>query len=840
MALGALTGCFYPEEPFPKDLSPGDITGVLVGVRPGTVGVEALSGGRARLLRSARVSSARDDGRFYLRNLPAGPHALRFFYDENRDGVPDLAENLDVTVRVRGGERARVDLGRVELLKPAVVRGRVTGGGSTPADVFLVDEDVRVTTAADGSFEIRGLGRGTWKVLAWGGGLRSAVKETTVTPGQEVDVGVLELVPLPPGTGSIDVWLNYPEGTTPFAGAGAVTQGALADGIRLSTPGAVVLPPGVSATQNGFQLTGLPLDLYALDVLLDDGFLPLRHAFVLAAPDAPPVTLTVLPNTGVGRCNGSLDLDEDGLCELLAEDMEPCRAQCGASAACQVRGTTRDCDDDSDGESDAREALGCCSGRVGCLQNPFLGDANGNGVCDLEEGRGGPGTSSSSSSSSSSSGGSSTSTSASSSTAGGSTSTGASSSSSGGVTSSRGAVSSSVGGTTSSSGGVASSVAGLSSSDPGSSGVTSSSQGASSVGVSSVGASSVGGSSGPGSSSVDNSSSMASSGVASSTDGSGDGGVSVGGNSSSDPGSSSLDSTDAGASSSGDSGSSSGGPKLGFGAGATNLANPTTLAYHAALNTLYWLDSSVGEIQRCDLSSDCPVRDMVMLVADTHAIAIGGDQLFVSYTDYSGMYPQQVIWACTLPDCNNPATVVIDADTGLAAFTRLAYAGGDLYWLAASNDGDTSIYACRHAAAGTLGNDCAMPMSLGSLGYVGGESITASGSDVLVATSSGGTGTILGCPLGNNCLSPVTVAQFLSFDVTSVQPFNSGNSLVYAASSPTNTIFRCNRGDCAATQVTLVASPDGPAEDLLVVGSTAYYSVGGGAGRGLIQRVTLP
>src|SRR5438477_66953 len=83
MTLGLVTtACVYFPDKATPDLHPGDITGVVVGVPPGAAGeVRTLAGARVQRANSAIVRSTRDDGRFYIRNLPEGDHVLMLTYD---------------------------------------------------------------------------------------------------------------------------------------------------------------------------------------------------------------------------------------------------------------------------------------------------------------------------------------------------------------------------------------------------------------------------------------------------------------------------------------------------------------------------------------------------------------------------------------------------------------------------------------------------------------------------------------------------------------------------------------------------------------------------------------
>ncbi len=245
-------GCFFVEDKLPDDVGEGDVTGIAVGVPPGETGAaKGLLGAAVRRHPPLRLARSREDGRFTLRNLPPGDHRLRMTYDPNNDGQPDLVARVEAEIRVRNGVRSFLDLGRIELLKPSTIMGRVTttNGTVTPGalrvalmDVgeradALVLPDAMVEVAADNTFVFTGLGAGTWRLVAVHGSSLSAITAVHVNPDETKGDVVL----------SLDLGPTASAGTIQFTLVPPLQRGELVpSGV---TQGLVsVTPPTVSAT----------------------------------------------------------------------------------------------------------------------------------------------------------------------------------------------------------------------------------------------------------------------------------------------------------------------------------------------------------------------------------------------------------------------------------------------------------------------------------------------------------------------------------------------------------------------------------------------------------------
>lgn len=421
-----LGGCFYPQEADPfAGLGEGDVVARITGVPPGTSAeVGPLVGSRGRLRNSAVVRTSSAAGRIVFRNLPAGDHRLTFFYDPNRDGIPELARvsEAPITVRSRAGQERRVtlSLGDVELLPPGRVVGSVAAEGAVPFGAMAVAvEDVErtVTPDSNGAFVFPGLGQGSWRIMAAGGGRISNVVEVAVVADAAFTLSQ-PLVLGPVGTGTVTVDLKeFP------AGGSTLTPGTTSQGLSvpvtvelLREEGGAVAP--VTCTPvNGMAGTGcsgvfsadqaifndVPHGLYVVRAS-GEGYLPLavRLVPVGQGDNALQLLMDPQPVTTEGQC---VDQDGDTLCAMPVDALT-CASSNACAATCRQRTAQTlddpcgalDCDDDSDGQADVVEASGCCvANRPGpcacgvsgdnpdptsCVGDATRADVDLDGVCD--------------------------------------------------------------------------------------------------------------------------------------------------------------------------------------------------------------------------------------------------------------------------------------------------------------------------------------------------------------------------------------------------------------------------------------------------------------------------
>lgn len=448
-ALMSATGCIYREDPPLQDLFPGDVTGVVRGTAPGSTSDGPLGGARVQLRRASLARVTASDGRFVLRSLPEGTHALLITYDPNQDLVPDLARQLPVRIRIPSGRSSRpsLDLGTITLLRPGTIHGHISG--AVPADlsqvvVAVVGAGLSVHVDGSGNFRIEGLGPSLadvpdtqWSVVAGAPGAMSNVVTVAVEENGNHQVDLV-LAPLPANPVDVTVTLDVDVAPEPEGSPGALL------GSLLSAPAAYAFSPDgtlvkeINRTGTSYLMQVVP-GLY--DFVVDEGvdFVPVYAGLLAVGPDGLQYSALALRRAGE-RCE---DQDGDGRCALPSGQEDRCLQPCASGATCDVDGTAYDCDDDADGQSDPDERLACRCAPAPDPQAPCDGDAlrqdiNHNGVCDRFEPR--PAASASTSSSSSSS-------------AGGSSSSSGGPSSSAGTSSTSSSTSSSSSSSTSSSGG---------------------------------------------------------------------------------------------------------------------------------------------------------------------------------------------------------------------------------------------------------------------------------------------------------------------------------------------------------------------------------------------------
>jgi hypothetical protein len=391
-------------------LREGDVTGVVVGNMPGTSGLSPLPAAVVMLKGSAVRRSTTSDGRFTLRNLPVGTHALSFAWDADGDGKADRARRLDVPIRINdrvggGSGRSALDLGQVKLMAPGIILGTVSG----PADpstivVVIVDFPVPVTVQPDGSYTTDPLGPGRWRVLAGARHrdnpaqlLLSEARDVEVTEDGETRVD-LELVPVS-GTGRARGTVVEP-GDQAAASPGRLFQ-LLGSGVRFTFYSLVTGFPDV-VLEDGLSFDfNLDVGLYAVEIVVPDSdYLVLRlNGFRMGPGDELVLEDLQLsqPRTETGPpCQGMVDMDGDGLCYVAPEDAPECVDVCrtpgrSLNEPCDHGGVPVDCDDDADGQLDVDEVLLPCrcspngnllAGAPTCQGDPGRSDQDQDGICD--------------------------------------------------------------------------------------------------------------------------------------------------------------------------------------------------------------------------------------------------------------------------------------------------------------------------------------------------------------------------------------------------------------------------------------------------------------------------
>ncbi len=301
-------GCFFPPDPWPGDLQQGDVAGTVVGTPPGETQETTLGGARIRLKGSSLVVATRGNGRFQLRNLPSGSHALELDWTPPGESTPTLGAALTARVREQNAQRSSLDLGRVQLAAAGRIAGRVTGPPNldvTTAVVVLAGTSVLVHPAPDGAFEIPGVGAGSWRVVAAVGALLSAPVDVVVRPAQVTRLDAPLVLATVAGNGTLQgelVAQPAPQQSTPPDVEAAFTLVALAAG-----------PAPPAATVRGGFAQVAAVGLYVLELVAPD-HVPLRIPNVLVWRDETTDLRTLLlMRFPAGTC---VDLDEDGACAL--------------------------------------------------------------------------------------------------------------------------------------------------------------------------------------------------------------------------------------------------------------------------------------------------------------------------------------------------------------------------------------------------------------------------------------------------------------------------------------------------------------------------------------------
>src|SRR4051794_10299039 len=88
LLLCCSAACVYLPQSWSATLQAGDVAGVTVGTPAGTTGVTTLPGALVSLQGSALKRRSDGDGRFVLRNLPAGTFTATFQWPAGTSSVP--------------------------------------------------------------------------------------------------------------------------------------------------------------------------------------------------------------------------------------------------------------------------------------------------------------------------------------------------------------------------------------------------------------------------------------------------------------------------------------------------------------------------------------------------------------------------------------------------------------------------------------------------------------------------------------------------------------------------------------------------------------------------------
>jgi hypothetical protein len=394
VAAALAPACWYPLSVMPAGLGPGDVTGVLLGLRHGEASGTPgpLPGAHARVEGTTLRAAADGSGRFTLRGLPEGDHVLVLALDGDRDGNPELVRRLVVGLHRSWPHQGlpAVDLGEVVLPRPGSVRGVVTASGmvaGTLGRTWVTVTGTNRITGLDrvtGAFAVSGLTAGPWQVVAAAGDCVSEPTGVEVVADRETRLDELVMLRCPTPTleetGSIQAALRV-------LGAG--------NGASLHLRATQVGGDGEQQeelTSPGFNLAGLRTGLWRVEIRAREPGTPVSPLVVLGVAvlrgrvtDLGTLTLAV-------PADGCLDVDGDGLCATTPGG--PCRAACLAPGRdpeepCTEVSPAMDCDDDADGQPDPAEES-CRCGMAGpdgdgpsCEHDPTRADEDSDGICDM-------------------------------------------------------------------------------------------------------------------------------------------------------------------------------------------------------------------------------------------------------------------------------------------------------------------------------------------------------------------------------------------------------------------------------------------------------------------------
>jgi protocatechuate 3,4-dioxygenase beta subunit len=159
---------------------------------------------RELILGSGHEAVADEQGRFRFDGLPAGSGHLRlddpgFSFSEDGPAEEESRGALDpadASLTLAPGEKREL---RLRLQPTLTIRGVVLDAEGRPASEVMVQADAEgdarghafATTGEDGSFTLRGLSRGRYRVAAtdWKEGAEGVLTQPSTTPASVVEAG---------------------------------------------------------------------------------------------------------------------------------------------------------------------------------------------------------------------------------------------------------------------------------------------------------------------------------------------------------------------------------------------------------------------------------------------------------------------------------------------------------------------------------------------------------------------------------------------------------------------------------------------------------------------------
>ena len=274
--------------PAPPPPGPGTLQGRIVYSVPGRSETRPAAGAEVALLGSSeRTTADLETGRFLLTGLRQAEGQVLVRFDADGDGVVDRQRLLDLAA-LKAGPGRDVELGDVSLARNASASGRVlrsaAATGHAGTTVFVPGGPWVTASADDGSYLLENLPEGPVSVAFFSAGFGVDSRETQLLGGQEAQLGVVTLLPAPPGTGRLTGTVRWADG------AGAV-------GARVRVAAAGVQEERTLGADGVFTFDPLRVDLYQVAVELEGASSLRLYNVLVAAGDNALGELTLVPGT---------------------------------------------------------------------------------------------------------------------------------------------------------------------------------------------------------------------------------------------------------------------------------------------------------------------------------------------------------------------------------------------------------------------------------------------------------------------------------------------------------------------------------------------------------------
>lgn len=356
-----------------RSLEPGELRGrAMLQTATGRI----AAGGAGVTIAGTNVSVRADgEGRFRLRRLPAGRHALRLAHDVDGDGRPEQGLVLQVTLESSSAGVDGRDLGEVSLGAVGTLSGRVRDGDAPLAGArVVVDGTGEVLSAADGTFTFADVLPGDYALAV----VTPAVP-VSATAGVAVRVAPREIAQV-----EIDVATIAKATQGNVQGRARLAGQTDHSGIRIELSNGThrfVLSP--TSADGSFLDVAREAGSYAL-VASKEGYRTATYAPLVVGPDTlqPPELLLVPLDGGCapGEAGAAGDLDGDGTSDL--DEAVACVCDPTGTTDLDVDGVCDgfDRDDDGDGLDDLVDN---CPSVANALQEDRDHDRIGD-ACDLD------------------------------------------------------------------------------------------------------------------------------------------------------------------------------------------------------------------------------------------------------------------------------------------------------------------------------------------------------------------------------------------------------------------------------------------------------------------------